>query len=176
MTQSSGLERFISRLDKTGATIDAVSGAVCVFLIAVMTIVVLVGVFFRYVVGNPFMWSEELARFLMLWSGFLAINIAMRRDAHIRIDFIFKALPFVIRKMVEYTVDLIMIAFLVFLVIRGYEFTTGSIMKAMSMDFSMSWIYLSVPVGAFLTLVQLLLMVLRKTLLAFFKPVLQPGQ
>ena len=166
---------MISVLDRTGFIIEAVSGAFCVALIALMTIVVLIGVYFRYIVGNPFMWTEELARFLMLWGGFLAINIAMRRDAHIKIDFIYKALPVVPRKIVEIFLDLLMTAFLVFLTLKGYQMASGSIMNAMSMDFSMSWIYMAVPLGALLTLIQLVIMILKKTLLAFTKPVVPPG-
>ena len=163
-------------MDKTGGIIEAVSGALCVALIALMAIVVLIGVYFRYVVGNPFMWTEELARFLMLWSGFLAINIAMRRDAHIKIDFIFNALPDVLRKIVEVLVDLLMTAFLVFLTFKGYQMAMGSIMNAMSMDFSMFWIYMAVPLGALLTLIQLVIMILKKNLLAHSKPVVLPDQ
>lgn len=175
-TSLTGVPRLIFLMDKAGGIIEAVSGAFCVALIALMTIVVLIGVHFRYIVGNPFMWTEELARFLMLWSGFLAINIAMRRDAHIRIDFIFKALPAVPRKIVEIIVDVLMTIFLVYLVFQGYQMATGSIMNAMSMDFSMFWIYMAVPLGALLTLVQLVIMILKKTLLALTQPVVLPGQ
>ncbi|MBT4090633.1 MAG: hypothetical protein HOE30_19265 [Deltaproteobacteria bacterium] len=68
-----------------------------------------------------------------------------------------------------------MTAFLVFLTLKGYQMASGSIMNAMSMDFSMSWIYMAVPLGALLTLIQLVIMILKKTLLAFTKPVVPPG-
>lgn len=163
----SGIRKTISLMEKTGRIIDAGSGALSVICIALMTGVVLIGVFFRYVVGNPFMWTEELARFFMLWSGFLAINIAMRQGKHIRIDFIFNALPFVIRKSAEYLMDLLMVCFLVFLIKKGYDMTSGTIMQAMSLNISMSWIYVAVPLGALLTLIQLVFIILQKTLPAF---------
>jgi len=41
-----------------------------------MTVVVLAGVFFRYVLEAPLPWSEELARYLMVWGASLGASVA----------------------------------------------------------------------------------------------------
>ncbi|MCP4753372.1 MAG: TRAP transporter small permease [Proteobacteria bacterium] len=167
MKDQSARARAVRRLDRVGFSIDRVSGAVSVMAFATMLMVVLLGVFFRYVMEDPFQWTEELARFLMLWGAFLAMNLAMRSEEHIRIDFIVKTMPRAVQSVVGILVDLLAGCFLVYLTIKGIQTTSGAIMTALSMDFSMAWIYASVPVGAFLTLVQLVLNRAKKMLSGF---------
>lgn len=40
-------------------------------LLAVMTALILLQVFFRYVLNSPLVWAEELARLNMIWMAFL---------------------------------------------------------------------------------------------------------
>jgi TRAP-type C4-dicarboxylate transport system permease small subunit len=42
-------------------------------------------VFFRYFLGNPTTWSDELARYLFVWCAFLGWVIAARRRSHLAI-------------------------------------------------------------------------------------------
>jgi len=157
-------------LDKIGYFIEMGSGFFCVLFFASMTAVVILGVFYRYVMKDPFQWSEEAARFLMLWLGFLAINIALRRDEHIGIDTVAKALPSIVSKILGYVIHLMIGYFLIILLAKGYRMTTGTIMTAASMPISMFWIYLSVPLGILLTLIQLLLNITKK-ILSEFEPI-----
>jgi len=170
MHDQSGRKQFERRLDRIGNMLETGSGFICVLFFAAMTVVVLLGVFYRYVMKDPFQWSEEVARFLMLWLGFLAINIALRRDEHIGIDTVVKILPPAISKILGYLIYLMIGIFLIILLIKGYRMTTGTMMTAATMPISMRWIYMSVPVGVLLTFVQLLLKITGK-ILAEFEPV-----
>ena len=42
--------------------------------------------FFRYFLGDPLTWSDELARYLFVWCAFLGWIIAARRRSHLAID------------------------------------------------------------------------------------------
>ncbi len=170
MKHQAARARAVTILDQTGSVIEAITGAICVMAFGAMLIVVLLGVFFRYVMGDPFQWTEELARFLMLWGAFLAMNLAMRSEEHIKIDFVIKSIPRAVQSAVGILVDLLVGCFLVYLTIKGIHIASGAFMTAMSMDFSMSWIYFSVPVGAFFTLVQLILNRAKKMLSRFEPP------
>ena len=55
----------------------------CTISIGGMTAVVLLGVLFRYVFRQPLGWSEELSRYLMIWSASLAISIGIRENEHV---------------------------------------------------------------------------------------------
>jgi TRAP-type C4-dicarboxylate transport system permease small subunit len=46
---------------------------------------VLAQVFFRYFLGSPLTWSDELARYLFVWCAFLGWVIAARRRSHLAV-------------------------------------------------------------------------------------------
>jgi len=48
-----------------------------------MTIDVLLGVFFRYVLNLPLNFTEELARYLMIWGASLAISLGISGGEHV---------------------------------------------------------------------------------------------
>ena len=52
----------------------------------IMTIDVLWGVFTRYAMGSQASWTEELARFLLIWIGILGAAYAAGKDMHLAID------------------------------------------------------------------------------------------
>ncbi len=51
-----------------------------------MVVVVAAQVFCRYVLNHSLFWSEELARYLLVWLTFLGATVAYHRRAHPSID------------------------------------------------------------------------------------------
>lgn len=66
--------------------IDNLVGWVLAILLAVMVFDVLWGVFTRYITGEQSSWTEELARFLLIWIGILGAAFATGKNIHISID------------------------------------------------------------------------------------------
>ena len=66
--------------------IDRILENFLAFLLALMTLDVLWGVFTRYVMGAQASWSEELARFLLIWIGILGAAWASGKHMHLAID------------------------------------------------------------------------------------------
>ena len=66
--------------------IDKILGGFLAFLMALMTLDVLWGVFTRYAMGSQASWSEELARFLLIWIGILGAAYAAGKNMHLAID------------------------------------------------------------------------------------------
>jgi TRAP-type C4-dicarboxylate transport system permease small subunit len=62
-------------------------------MVAIMVIVILLQVFFRYVLGNALAWPEETARFLMLWMTGLMAPTAFRRGGFVSIEMLTRLLP-----------------------------------------------------------------------------------
>lgn len=154
--------KWVRFLDRTGFIIETGTGFICVLTLAFMVIVVATGVLFRYVFNNPVQWGEELARFLMLWTGFIAMNIAMRRNQHVQIDIVVKRFPVWIQVILAYCIYFLVGYFLVILTTKGYGMAVSTRMTAASLPVSMSWIYASVPVGALLTMIQLTINFLKR--------------
>ncbi len=65
--------------------------AAFVLLLSLLAVVVL-GVFFRQI-NQPLAWSDELAQYLLVWTGFTGWIIAARRRSHIRITVFAAKLP-----------------------------------------------------------------------------------
>ena len=71
----------------------AVTRPIVMALMGLMTVNVLLGVFFRYVVGDALTWTEESSRYLMIWMGFLATALALREGGHVAMDLLLSRLP-----------------------------------------------------------------------------------
>ena len=54
---------------------------------AIMVINVLWQVFTRFILANPSQYTEELARYLLIWLGLLGASYASSRGAHLAIDY-----------------------------------------------------------------------------------------
>lgn len=71
------------RIDKG---ILAVNRALMIAALAVMAVIVLANVLTRYLTNYSIPWSEELARYLMIWLTFLGIGPVFRLGGHVAID------------------------------------------------------------------------------------------
>ena len=66
--------------------IDKYLGYILIFLMTAMTLDVLWGVFTRYALGSQADWSEELARFLLIWISILGAAYASGQHLHLSIN------------------------------------------------------------------------------------------
>ena len=55
-------------------------------LLAGMTLVLGIQIFCRFVLNNSLTWSEELARFMFIWSTFLSIGFCLKEGISLKID------------------------------------------------------------------------------------------
>jgi TRAP-type transport system small permease protein len=156
--------RIAEQADSLGEIMDRITGFVCVTCFVIMTGVALLGVFFRYVMRSPFMWTEEVARYLLVWMGFLAISQALRQGKHIKVEILDKLAPPVVQKIIGYGVDLLIAAFLWVFLKQGYLLMVGNNMTAATFNLSMFWVKLALPVSAALAMAQLVLRVISKSL------------
>ena len=61
--------------------------------IAIMVIVILLQVFFRYVLNNALPWPDEAARFMMLWLTGLMAPVALRQGGMVAITGVLELFP-----------------------------------------------------------------------------------
>ena len=98
-----------------------VNDAVVVVLFLAMTITVIIQVFFRFVIQSPLRWTEELARYLMIWLVLMASAIAMRNRSHLQVDVLTSALPQKPKRILTAIVDLLTIVFLCIMTYFGFK-------------------------------------------------------
>lgn len=59
---------------------------VLVLLLVAMTVIMGIQVFCRYVLGMSLSWSEELTRYLFIWSGFISVSYCSKKCLSIKIE------------------------------------------------------------------------------------------
>lgn len=95
------------------ARIDSILGKTLMVIMAVMVINVLWQVFTRYVVGIPSSYTDELARYLMIWIGVLGAAYVSGRNLHVAIDVIPSRSSNQTKKKLSKTVYILIILFVV---------------------------------------------------------------
>lgn len=73
-------------LAKAVRVIDAAFQILLATLMAVMVVCVTWQIVSRYVLDDPSSWTEELARFLLVWIGLLGGSYAFRKRMHLGLD------------------------------------------------------------------------------------------
>ena len=69
--------------------------------------------FTRYVINDSAAWTEEIARYLLMSTVFVAIGACVRRTRHIHVDFLYRLLPKAAGRARSTAVDAIRIGFFV---------------------------------------------------------------
>ena len=80
-------------LDLLSRELNRLAEWVMVVLLAALTLLVGVQIAGRFLFAYSIFWSDELARFLLVWAAFLGMSVGVRRKAHPAVDSLVRALP-----------------------------------------------------------------------------------
>lgn len=127
--------------------------------LVVMTIAMGLQIVARYVFNSPLSWSEELSRFMFVWSGFISISYCIKKGIAIRIEQVVDFLPKKGKKIADIVVSIVMIVYFVYMVPYAYDFfyaavKTGQLAPAMQIP--MSIVYVSPFLGFVLAIIRLI--------------------
>jgi TRAP-type C4-dicarboxylate transport system permease small subunit len=119
-----------------------------IFLVGVISIVVCAGVYWRYVLNNSLSWTEETAKFLMVWMVFAGIPIALKTGGHAAIDALPNALPQRGRQMLYAFIYLVILLLSAVLVHQGWGFAWNArVQNTATTQVSMMYVFGSMPFG-----------------------------
>jgi TRAP-type C4-dicarboxylate transport system permease small subunit len=150
---------FVSIAEQCSVILDKAVSVLCALFFGTMTIVVLVGVFFRYVLNAPLSWVEETARYLMIWGASSAISLGIKSDEHVGLTILLDSLKSRALKGLLYTVVSILV-FIFFAVLFVYSLQMvkdAQTMQTQALGIAMAIPYLAIPVSMAFALVQLVL-------------------
>lgn len=108
-------------------------------------------VFSRYVLNAPSSFTEELARFLLIWITLLGCAFAYRRNSHLGLDMIYSNTTTAAKKAMYYFIHLAVCLFAIgVMVIGGFELvkmtnTLGQSSPALGVDIGA--VYLVIPLS-----------------------------
>ena len=122
--------------------------SICCILIA-LTVVVSSQVVSRYFLHVSLSWSEELARFLLMWLAMLSAAYAFRTKAHFALRIVVERFPENIRRGTSIAVHLVVSLFFLLILYQGIIYVHGvSGHKAPAMQIPMEIPYSSIIVGS----------------------------
>jgi TRAP-type C4-dicarboxylate transport system permease small subunit len=117
-------------------------------ILAIMTGIVVTSVFFRYVLNDALPWSEEIAKFFMVWLTFLAAPVGLSRGAHVAIEALSARLSGRINQMLQAIIFILIIWLMVVFVDEGSFLTWNArIQRHSTVDLSISYVYVAMPIG-----------------------------
>jgi C4-dicarboxylate transporter DctQ subunit len=128
-----------------------------ILFLSVITVIVPVEVFLRYLFGKSLYITEEFSRYLMVWVVFLASSLALKEDSHISIGILVNRFHVRTRAWINLIAQGLLVTFLVFLIIEGIialRFQMDQIIPSLGLP--IFWFYLAIPVGSFLMIFNLL--------------------
>lgn len=123
-------------------------------LLAVMTALITWQVFARYVMGSPLSFSEEIARFSMIWMTMLGAGYAFRYGTLISVDIVAELASERVERLVAIGIAIASGVFAYVLLTEGWSLANRvSGQTAPSTRVSMLWLYAAMPVGAALIII-----------------------
>ncbi len=111
------MELFGRVLDKLNRAVEIISAG----MLVLMVIAIFLQVVFRDLVKSAIPWSEELARYLMVWISFLGASIAVRRKGHIGVEALTRVLSSSGKKCICLLANALSMVFFAGIVLLGYS-------------------------------------------------------
>lgn len=116
-------------------------------LLGAMAVLLVAGVFFRYVLGTPFVWSESVSRLLIVWLTFVGSSIAFAEKQHITVDSIIYFLPEILRPLIRMCIFVLVAITLGYMSYLGYLYCLSASRNTSPMlGISLAYFSMAMPI------------------------------
>ena len=106
------MEATLKALDLLGVVnrrVGAAGVALAAVLVALMTAIVILGVFFRYVLNDSITWVEDVSLIMMVTVAFVIAPLAYRSGANVAIEMLVQAFPNGLVRVLRLVVNLLVL-------------------------------------------------------------------
>lgn len=150
--------RIASHASQWSDRLSKVTEVVVVILMVVLVLDVWLGVIVRYFIDLPLTFTEEAARYLMIWMALLAVSIGISKREHIGVLIVFDRLGARGRHVLLALFDLLGLFLFGFLLFYGIEFAASGFQR-LTMIYSLPKFlpFAAVPVSCALACIQIIL-------------------
>lgn len=147
-----GKARMLTRTSQALQALSLLSyriGVVLLFTLGISIAVVLnIGVFSRYVMNSPVIWSEELARFLLIWITFVGASVEVYKKEMLSFSFSSNFIPQRAQLLMRLIIGLLTILFLsIFLWFGFSSLSIYKLITASATKMSLIWPAVGMVVG-----------------------------
>lgn len=139
-------------------TLDTVVKWFCITVAGLMTLTVLLQVVSRYLPVRTPPWTEELARYLMIYMAFIGASHGIRHWNNISVDYFLLKLPDKPRKIAIGIMQILVLGFMIYIGVLGLKVfpKVGKRQLSATMGFPMLVPQYAIIIGSFLISLQLL--------------------
>ena len=130
--------------------------AAVVLLVLSFFFVVLAAVFYRFVLNDSLLCTEEWVRFSLFWTVMLGIALVSYENGHLYIEAIHHAVPPAVSRAIGWVAHLLSIAFLVILFWQTLILFGKSNAFSPAMHFPMRWVYAAMIFGSAFTIIMII--------------------
>ncbi len=138
-------------MEKVTRIVDKILSVFLMLLMALMVLTVTWQVVSRFILNTPSSYTEELARFLLIWIGLLGAGYALRTRAHLGIDILPNALHGLKRKWLLWFVYGLVITFSFFVMVIGgfrlVDLTFSLDQTSAALGIRMGYVYSVIPLS-----------------------------
>ncbi|MFH1806401.1 MAG: TRAP transporter small permease [Pseudomonadota bacterium] len=125
--------------------------------LAMIVILTLSQVFFRYFLSSPILWSEELSRLTVVWMTFIGAAVVCWQGRHLAVDVFVARLPTRARLILRRVNQLLAIGFLVIMTYKSFRIVRLESFQDMSvLPLPGGTVRLAATIGGILMIVALL--------------------
>ncbi|NOH17180.1 TRAP transporter small permease [Clostridium cochlearium] len=136
--------------------------SLCTILLTAMSLVVFLNVIVRFVFKSSIAWSEEIARYLLVWTVYLGTITAFYNNEHLELNIITAKLKGKSKKVITIISSLVVISVLVLMTYYGFEFSFSSMdWPSPATRIPHGAVYIIAPIS---TLIMLLMSLLKLTI------------
>jgi len=118
-------------------------------------------VFFRYVINMSISWSQDLLTYMLIWSVFIGISLAVKKRKHIKVELAFVILPEKAQFFLKIFSNIIFMIFCgifsYFALIKIHSLIFINPQVSESTGLSMWMIQIAVPIGFLLSIYRLII-------------------
>ena len=137
--------------------LNRICRVILVLTLIAMTVATFLQVLFRYVIHLPLFWTEEFARYCLIWSSLMGAGVAMKRGQHIAVTILVERLPAGLRRVSSLIATLSILLLLAVMLWGGIELvivTRFQISPALRIPMAIP--YSAIPIGSAIMLVHAL--------------------
>ncbi len=144
--------------ERFSASLSGWSLRLCHLLLVLLVGIILLSVFYRYLLESPLQWSEEAARYLLIWLSLIGASVAMRERRDVRLTALVRHLPQPRALLLEVVLHGTVVVFITLIAVYSLRMIFELSVKttAASLRISMVWAHSALPAGFILILIQAL--------------------
>lgn len=140
----------VRALRKISDWLDALSRSLAVPMIAAFFLLILFGVFTRFVLRRPMLGVSDYSKTCFVWSSFLGASVLFKRKEHIAITGFVNLFPMEVKRIIKLLAEFLELVFFVYVMLLGIKVSSMvHVTKMVATGIPISVLYSALPVCMF---------------------------